>query len=559
MTAFTKRKTLAATLAALLLTSAPLALQTLPASAQTTSEETTTEDAQATDGATTETDAETPVKKLPAEGDATATESVETDTGGDTAATTETAPATTDQATEQVTEQPVATEATEIAAEPVKQAEQTEAEQAPAKDENASEATTETEQAPAAAKTEDTAPAASEENTEEAAKPADETEPKEGDSQTTATEEAKDAEPGVAPAEADAKAAEQAERAASQPADQSAPAAIVKDEMTAEQRAALDQAEKKRRDRKKKDRLKLLGAFAAGAAVGTVVNALGGEVVEDQGDRLVVRENDRLVIRKDENELLRRDGATISDEVLDNGNLRTVVTRPNGVRIISVRDPGGFLLRRVRVEANGDRYVLIDNTTPQTRREQRQRRRDFREELGPLRLDIDQDDYVVETRRSDRRAIRRALAAQPVEQANEVYTLREVRESERLRQKVRRVDLDTITFNSGSFSLTQSQINLLADVADAMNAIIDNNPREIFLIEGHTDAVGDELPNLTLSDRRAETVARILIDIFDTPPENLVVQGYGERYLKVNTQSDERANRRVTVRRITPLIATASR
>ena len=38
------------------------------------------------------------------------------------------------------------------------------------------------------------------------------------------------------------------------------------------------------------------------------------------------------------------------------------------------------------------------------------------------------------------------------------------------------------------------------------------------------------------------------------PPENLVTQGYGEQYLKIDTQGPERANRRVTVRRITPLV-----
>ena len=37
------------------------------------------------------------------------------------------------------------------------------------------------------------------------------------------------------------------------------------------------------------------------------------------------------------------------------------------------------------------------------------------------------------------------------------------------------------------------------------------------------------------------------------PPENLVTQGYGEQYLKVDTQGPEE-NRRVAVRRITPLI-----
>jgi outer membrane protein OmpA-like peptidoglycan-associated protein len=38
------------------------------------------------------------------------------------------------------------------------------------------------------------------------------------------------------------------------------------------------------------------------------------------------------------------------------------------------------------------------------------------------------------------------------------------------------------------------------------------------------------------------------------PAENLTTQGYGEQYLKVNTPEPERENRRVTIRRITPLL-----
>ena len=74
------------------------------------------------------------------------------------------------------------------------------------------------------------------------------------------------------------------------------------------------------------------------------------------------------------------------------------------------------------------------------------------------------------------------------------------------------------------------------------------------MIEGHTDAVGSDVDNLSLSDRRAESVAMALTQQFNVPAENLVTQGYGEQYLKVPTQGPERANRRVTVRRITPLL-----
>ena len=73
-------------------------------------------------------------------------------------------------------------------------------------------------------------------------------------------------------------------------------------------------------------------------------------------------------------------------------------------------------------------------------------------------------------------------------------------------------------------------------------------------MEGHTDAVGTDDDNLSLSDRRAETVAITLTQRFGVPAENLTTQGYGEQYLKVPTQAAERQNRRVTLRRITPLL-----
>ena len=65
--------------------------------------------------------------------------------------------------------------------------------------------------------------------------------------------------------------------------------------------------------------------------------------------------------------------------------------------------------------------------------------------------------------------------------------------------------------------------------------------------------------NLVLSDKRAATVARILTEFYDVPAENLVTQGYGERYLKVKTEAAEKINRRVTIKRITSLITVADR
>jgi outer membrane protein OmpA-like peptidoglycan-associated protein len=137
----------------------------------------------------------------------------------------------------------------------------------------------------------------------------------------------------------------------------------------------------------------------------------------------------------------------------------------------------------------------------------------------------------------------------------ERYTLDEVRATATLRDRMRRVDLDDINFEFGSWEVDPSEYNKLERVARAMKRVIQRNPNEVFMIEGYTDAVGSPEDNLSLSDRRAESVAEVLTEEFDVPFENLVTQGYGEDYLKVNTEQPERLNRRVAVRRITPLLA----
>ena len=119
---------------------------------------------------------------------------------------------------------------------------------------------------------------------------------------------------------------------------------------------------------------------------------------------------------------------------------------------------------------------------------------------------------------------------------------------------LRSVDIDTINFDTGSWDVGSDQARRLAVIADSVKRVLQRSPNEVFLVEGHTDAVGADVDNLSLSDRRAQSVAEILTRDFQIPPENLTTQGYGEQYLKVNTQEASRENRRVTLRRITPLL-----
>jgi outer membrane protein OmpA-like peptidoglycan-associated protein len=90
-----------------------------------------------------------------------------------------------------------------------------------------------------------------------------------------------------------------------------------------------------------------------------------------------------------------------------------------------------------------------------------------------------------------------------------------------------------------------------------MEKLLESDPGEVFLIEGHTDAVGSDRSNLILSDKRAETVANLLTEVYGIPPENMSVQGYGERFLKIRTEAAEQQNRRVAIRRVTTLVRPA--
>jgi len=326
------------------------------------------------------------------------------------------------------------------------------------------------------------------------------------------------------------------------------PTAIVPDEITDAQRKRLRNAEKKRREDSRRDRDQLWGAAAAGVVIGATVAALGGRVAADEGDRLIIERDGRLYVRKDESSLLRGRDVEVEYERLRGGYTREIITRPNGVQIISVRDPGGYVVKRVRIGRNGERRVLFNSA------DENDGYRRVRRDLPRYNIGIPRERYIVSARRADRRLFRETFAAEPVYLSDDRYSLAEIRENEAIRSLTRRVDLDTINFDSGSAYVSASQVRLLGDIAGGMLDVIEDEPSTIFMIEGHTDATGPDIGNMVLSDRRAESVARILIESYEVPPENLVTQGYGERFLKVDTDEDERANRRVTVRNITPIL-----
>jgi len=271
----------------------------------------------------------------------------------------------------------------------------------------------------------------------------------------------------------------------------------------------------------------------------------GNRTVITEGDRTIVKENNRTIIRHDESRRFAVGARDVNVERRGN-ETTTVIVRPNGDHIVNVTDERGHLVRRVRRERGGREVVIIDERAAGPRR-------GVFVELPPPVIHIPRDRYIVELDRARPETIYEVLDAPPVEAVQETYTVDQVRYSAPLRDRMPRLDLD-INFDTSSWQMTPDQVDKLNVVAEGLNRAIQRNPREVFLIEGHTDAVGAAEDNLSLSDRRAESVAVALTEQFHVPPENLVTQGYGEQSLKVQTEGAARANRRVSVRRITPLI-----
>ena len=275
----------------------------------------------------------------------------------------------------------------------------------------------------------------------------------------------------------------------------------------------------------------------------------GGRTVIFEPGRVIVRDpGGQEFVRHDEMERFRYGARDIRSERVGR-DTRTIVIRPDGSEIITVTDPDGQLLRRIRRDQQGREVIIIDNSY-----------RDpaaiggFYVDLPPPVIQIPQNRYIVEADEASPDVIYETMVAPPVERVQRRYSLDEIRYSPSVRQLMPSIDLNTINFETGSWEIPQDQAAKLQVIADGLNQAIARNPREVFLIEGHTDAVGNETDNLSLSDRRAESAANLLTQQFGVPSENLTSQGYGEQYLKEQTSGPSRINRRVTVRRITPLL-----
>lgn len=106
------------------------------------------------------------------------------------------------------------------------------------------------------------------------------------------------------------------------------------------------------------------------------------------------------------------------------------------------------------------------------------------------------------------------------------------------------IDLE-ITFDYNSADISAKS---LPSVQALGRALTDPDLKgSTFIVAGHTDAAGGEAYNQDLSERRANSIKKYLVDKFNIASSDLVTVGYGKSKLKDPANPMAEANRRVQV------------
>jgi outer membrane protein OmpA-like peptidoglycan-associated protein len=106
------------------------------------------------------------------------------------------------------------------------------------------------------------------------------------------------------------------------------------------------------------------------------------------------------------------------------------------------------------------------------------------------------------------------------------------------------IDLE-ITFDYNSADISARSLPAVQALGKALT-----NPDlkgSTFVVAGHTDAAGGESYNQELSERRADSIKRYLVEKFGIAGTDLVTVGYGKSKLKDPNVPTAEANRRVQV------------
>jgi outer membrane protein OmpA-like peptidoglycan-associated protein len=106
------------------------------------------------------------------------------------------------------------------------------------------------------------------------------------------------------------------------------------------------------------------------------------------------------------------------------------------------------------------------------------------------------------------------------------------------------IDLE-ITFDYNSADISASSLSSVQALGKALSD--PNLKGSTFVVAGHTDAAGSEGYNQDLSERRADSIKRYLVEKYSIAANDLVTVGYGKSKPKDPNAPMDPANRRVQV------------
>jgi outer membrane protein OmpA-like peptidoglycan-associated protein len=200
-------------------------------------------------------------------------------------------------------------------------------------------------------------------------------------------------------------------------------------------------------------------------------------------------------------------------------------------------------LRRQLIEERRQRELNLERT----------REREIVIDVRPeSNFDYEEDVFAAE---ADDEEIRDVLVKAPSVRPTRRYQVEEVANSPELRRSIPRVEVDTIRFGFGESIVREEEIDKLDKIGTVIEQILRRYPDEVFLIEGHTDAVGSDQFNIGLSRARADAVKQALVTYYNIPSQSVKTVGLGERFLKVPSLEAEAENRRVSIGRITAYVS----
>ena len=106
------------------------------------------------------------------------------------------------------------------------------------------------------------------------------------------------------------------------------------------------------------------------------------------------------------------------------------------------------------------------------------------------------------------------------------------------------IDLE-ILFDYNSADISPKAVPALVALGNALSR--QDLKGSVFFINGHTDAAGSADYNQLLSQRRAGSVRRILIEQYKLAPDTLIAAGFGKEQLKNPANPLGEENRRVQI------------